>query len=99
MPFGPVNSSATFIPFIHDVNSTWKDVAGSQGVVIDEDTNTNIIVDNIVSWAKSYHLALIYMESQLQVYQSQNLSLNLKKSEIFPKNFEFVGIDVCPNRN
>jgi hypothetical protein len=99
MPFGPVNGPATFIAFIHNVDSTWKDVAQLHGVVINKDTNTNIIIDDIVGWAKSYHLALIYMESQLQVCQSQNLSLSLKKSQIFPKRFEFVGIDVCPNGN
>ena len=27
MPFGPVNRPTTFIAFIHDVNSTWKDLA------------------------------------------------------------------------
>jgi hypothetical protein len=39
------------------------------------------------------------MESQLQVCQSQNLSLSLKKSQIFPKCFEFVGIDMRPDGN
>jgi hypothetical protein len=39
------------------------------------------------------------MESQLCVCQSQNLSLSLKILHIFPKQFEFVGIDVCPNGN
>jgi hypothetical protein len=27
MPFGPVNGPATFIAFIHDMDSTWKDLA------------------------------------------------------------------------
>jgi hypothetical protein len=99
MPFGPVNGPATFIAFIHDVDSTWKDLARSLGVTIDEDTNTNIIVDDILSWAKSLHIALIYMECQLRVCQSQNLSLSLRKSHIFPKRFEFVGIDVGPDGN
>ena len=39
------------------------------------------------------------MECQLQVAQSKNLSLSLKKSSIFPKRVEFVGIDVCPDGN
>jgi hypothetical protein len=99
MPFGPVNGPATFIAFIHDVDSTWKDLARSLGVTIDEDTNTNIIVDDILSWAKSLLIALIYMECQLRVCQSQNLSLSLRKSHIFPKRFEFVGIDVGPDGN
>jgi hypothetical protein len=43
--------------------------------------------------------ALVYMECQLCICQSQNLSLSLKKLHIFPKQFKFVGIDVCPEGN
>jgi hypothetical protein len=39
------------------------------------------------------------MECQLCVAQSQNLSLSLKKSFIFQRHFEFVGIGVCPEGN
>jgi len=85
MPFGPVNSPSTFIAFIHDMDRTWKNVACSLGFVINKDMNTTIIVDNIVSWAKQVNQALLYMECQLCVCQSQNLSLSLKKSHIFPK--------------
>ncbi len=99
MPFGLVNSPSTLIAFIHDMNGTWKDVARSLGIVIDEDMNTTIIVDDIVSWAKQVTAALLYMECQLCVCQSQNLSLSLKKSHIFPKQFEFVGINVSPDGN
>jgi hypothetical protein len=53
MPIGPVNGPATFITFIHDVNSSWKELAKSYGISIDKDTNTNIIIDDILSWAKS----------------------------------------------
>jgi hypothetical protein len=100
MPFGPVNGPAMFIAFIHDVDSSWKELAKSYGILIDKDTNTNIIVDDIIlSWAKSLQIALVYMECQLKICQSQNLSLGLKKSHIFPKQFEFIGIDVCPDSN
>jgi len=39
------------------------------------------------------------MECQLRVCQSQNISLSLKKSHIFFKRFEFVGVDVCIGGN
>ncbi len=99
MPFGPVNSPATFIVFIHDVDNMWKDLAHSHRVIIDEDTNTNIIVDDIVSWAKTYAYAMMYMECQPKICQLQNLSLNLKKLHIFPKQFQFVRIDDCQDKN
>jgi hypothetical protein len=61
MLFGPVNGLFTFVAFIHDIDSTWKNFARSCGLTIDKDTNTNIIVDNILSWAKTYLSALLYM--------------------------------------
>ena len=99
MPFGPVNGPFTFIAFIHDLNGTWQDLARSLGLVINNDLNTTIIVDNIVSWSKTLIMALLYMECQLRVCQSQNLFLSLKKSHIFVKRFEFVGVDVCIEGN
>jgi hypothetical protein len=56
-----------FVAFINNVDSTWKSLASLHGAVINEDTNRNIIVNDIVSWAKWYKTALIYMESQLRV--------------------------------
>ena len=43
MPFGPTNGPATFINFIHDINSIWKELVKSLGITIDNDTNTRII--------------------------------------------------------
>jgi hypothetical protein len=39
------------------------------------------------------------MEFQLIVCQAYRLSLNLRKSFIFPPRFEFVGVDVCDDGN
>jgi len=58
IPFGPVNGPATFIAMIHNLNSVWKKVAKSQGLSIDDDTNTNIIVDDIFNWKKTFAKAL-----------------------------------------
>ncbi len=101
MPFGPTNGPATFINFIHDVNSQWKVLAEKSGLVINDDTNTKIIVDDIFSWAKTINNKLLYIECQLRMCQSYQVSLSLHKSHIFPKRFEFVGINVysdstCP---
>ncbi len=38
--FGPTNKPATFINFIHDVDSQWKALAKSLGLVINDNTNT-----------------------------------------------------------
>jgi hypothetical protein len=99
MPFDPVNGPSTFIAFIHDIDSTWKDLAHLLGLTINDDLNTNIIVDDILSWATTLNIALLYMECQFHVAQLQNLLLSLKKSFIFPKRIEFVGVDVCADGN
>ena len=99
MPFGPTNGPATFINFIYDVDSQWKALAESIGIRINDDTNTRIIVDDIVSHAPDVDKSLMYMECQLQVCRAYRLSLSLKKSFIFPKRFEFVGNDVSADGN
>ncbi len=95
MLFGPTNGPATFINFIHDVDSQWKMLAEKSGLVINNHTNTKIIIANIFAWAKMIGDALLYIECQLCLCQSYRLLLSLCKSHIFPKRFEFVGIDVC----
>ena len=39
------------------------------------------------------------MRCQLKVCQAYHLSLTLSKSHFFPKQFEFVGIDMCDHGN
>ena len=99
MPFGPTNGPATFINFIHDLDSVWKELAKKNGVSIDTNTNTRIIVDDIVSWSDMQDTALKYMRAQLQTCQAYRLSLKLNKSRIFPNRMEFVGVDVCADGN
>ncbi len=100
MPFGPTNGPATFITFIHNVDSQWKAHAQQSGLTTDDNTNTNIIVDNIFIWSSELlEKALLYIECQPRIYQAYQLSLSLYKSCIFSKHFEFVDIDVCLNRN
>ncbi len=69
------------------------------GITIDDATNTRIIVDDIVSHGPTLPISLLYMECQLWVSLAYRLSLSLRKSFIFPRRFEFVGNDVCPNGN
>ena len=99
MPFGPVNSPVIFIDFIHDVDATWKECAMSKGLVFDARTGTRLIVDDIFSWAKTFAEFTKYLECQLQVCLSQNLSLSLKKCLFCPVRMEFVGHDLCEDGN
>ena len=99
MPFGPDNGPATFIAFIHDISSVWKRLAAERGLPVDDDNNSTNIVDDIFGWGSTVSNALCFIECQLIVAKSIRLSISLKKSYIFPKRVEFVGIDVCPDGN
>jgi hypothetical protein len=99
MPFGPTNGPATFIQMIHNLDSAWKALAEERRLTIDDDTNTNIIINDIFNWAKTFREALLYMECQLQICRPYRLSLSLKKSHFFPTRFEFVDINVSADGN
>ena len=99
MPFGPVNGPVIFIVFIHDMDATWKELAKREGVVLNDGIGTRIIVDDIFSWAPTFDVFIKYLECQLKVCMSQNLSLSLKKCLFCPKRMEFVGHDVCADGN
>ena len=76
-----------------------ESAAVKSGLVIDDNTNTKIIVGDILSWTKSLEASSLYIECQLRVCLAYHLSLSLLKSHIFPKHFGFVGIDVCLDGN
>ena len=49
MPFGPTNGLATFISMSYDLNSQRKALATSVGITVGDNTNTRIIVNDIVN--------------------------------------------------
>ena len=61
------------------IDSNWKELAKSYGLTIDDNKNTRIIVDKIVSWADSFKCWLTYMRSQLIVCRAYRLLLALGK--------------------
>jgi hypothetical protein len=60
MPFGPTNGPATFISMIYDLDSQWKALATSVGITVGDDTDTRIIVDDIVSHGPTIDISLLY---------------------------------------
>ena len=67
MPSGPVNGPVIFTVYIHDLDSTWKTLACSRNMIIDDTQGTKIIVDNILSWAKTFKDFIQYLTCQLDV--------------------------------
>jgi hypothetical protein len=68
----------------NDVDSQWKALAQLIGLIINDDTNTKIIVDDIFSWFEFLEKELSYMECQLRICQAYRLSLSLKKVVFSP---------------
>jgi hypothetical protein len=91
MPFGPTNGPATFITFIHIIDSQWKAMVQQKDLINNDNTKTKIIVDDIFSRAKSLPMALIYIKCQLCVCQAYQLSLSLQNSHIFPSASDLLG--------
>ena len=71
----------------------------SRGVAINEDTNTKIIVDDLLNHAIAEGAAFDYMLCQFKVAALQILSFRLPNSSLFPKRVEFVGIDIGIKHN
>jgi hypothetical protein len=87
MPFGPTNSPATFVNFIYEGDSQQKLLAYNNGININNNTNTCIIIEDIVSHGKDLSMSLLYMECQLKVCMVYHLLLSLVKSHFFPTHF------------
>jgi hypothetical protein len=47
MPFKPTNGPATFVNFIYNIDSVWKELAKSIGVPVGDATNTRIIIETL----------------------------------------------------
>jgi hypothetical protein len=80
MPFGPTNGPAMFISFIHDVDSQWKAIIQQTGLIVDDNTNTKIIVYDIFSWAKLLETALLYeinVSPEMEFFLVFNLCRNV----------------------
>ena len=50
-----------------NINGKWQVLAIDNGVTIDDNTNTKIIVDDCFNWAISEDQAILYMEAQFTV--------------------------------
>ena len=51
-----------FLSFIHDMDSTWKELAETKDLTIGNDTNTTMIVNDILSWAKQTEICIVVYE-------------------------------------
>ena len=67
MPFGTVNVPPIFIGMMFDMKFEWQTLSKLRGVAINEDTNTKIIVDNLLNHAITEDSEFEYMLCQFKV--------------------------------
>ena len=73
MPVGPVNGLVIFTRMMFNINGEWLVMPIDNGVTIDDDTNTNIIVDDCFNWAILKDQAILYMEAQFTLPRSRGI--------------------------
>ena len=99
MAFGTVNGPVIFIIFLHDIDSTWKELACCRGISIDNNNNNKIIVDDNFSWYPIFKTCLKCLTCHFLASLLKNLSISLKNILSLPTRMKFVGIDICTNIN
>ncbi len=103
MTFRPTNGPMTFIQMIHDLDSAWKDLAARTGLTVDNNTNTNIIVDDIFNWAIYFNNSLQYMECQLWICKAYCFTLiyinnyhHVYPCQLIPTYVDFHNAKIIP---
>ena len=99
MPFGLRNAPAIFIAMMHDLKALWDILQEQKGVPTDHDNGTTIIVDDNLIFARTLKNALIIFECVCIIAMKYHLTWKLKKAQFFPKEIEFVGVDIAISGN
>ena len=99
MPFGLQNAPAIFIAMMHDLKALWDILQEEKGVPTDHDNGTTIIVDGNLIFAHTLKNALIIFECICIIAMKYHLTWTLKKAQFFPKEIEFVGVDIAISGN
>ena len=99
MPFGPVNGPVIFVIMIYDLKDHWDSLASQWGVILDNFTNSIIIIDDTFIFSNDENTIFLYLESILEISKRYNLSWKLEKCEFFSERFEFVGTDIASAGN
>ena len=94
MPFGLHNAPAVFVAMMHDLKQLWMNLSAKRGIPSSENEGSTIIVDDVFIFAISKDDAFILLECIVIIARKYHLTLKLKKCQWFPREVEFVGVDV-----
>jgi hypothetical protein len=99
MPFGLRNAPAIFVMMMHDLKALWTKLCEKEGITPSENEGTTIIIDDIFLYAISEDNAFIILRCIALIARKYHLTMKLKKCQWFPKEVEFVGVDISVKGN
>ena len=99
MPFGLKNVPAVFVQIMHNMKALWMQLCEKCGVPPSQDEGTTIIIDDIFIYAVTEDNIFIILECIAMIARKYHLTLKLKKCQWFPKEIEFVGVDISKSGN
>ena len=96
MPFGLQNAPAIFITMMHNLKALWDILQEQEGVPTNHDNGTTIIVDDNLIFARTLKNALIIFKCVCIIAMKYH---PIKKAQFFPKEIEFVGVNITISGN
>ena len=96
MPMGATNAHPVFVALVSKFKKEWDAMARQQGL---EGFGSQVIVDDIMLYARDAATLIKYFVCVLQVLQHYRCTAKLRKCRFFPPVAEFVGLDVHPDGN
>ena len=99
MPFGLRNAPAIFIAMMHDLKQMWTTECEQEGIRPSPDEGSTIIMDDWFLFSYSLENAFIIVTCVCRIARKYHLTWKLKKCQWFPKEVEFVGVDVSTHGN
>ena len=99
IPFGPKKSPVAYVAMAHDLQEIWRDLAIKEGIGVDENEGTTIIIDDTLLFSISEDNMFVLARCVCIVARKYCLTWKLKKCRWFPQELEFVGVDVSKYGN
>eukprot|EP00978_Attheya_sp_CCMP212_P039627 scaffold207860_cov39-Attheya_sp.AAC.1 len=99
MPFGLRNCPIVFIAMMHDMKEKWEELCALNGIDPAINEGSIIIMDDTLLYAIPSENAFTILCAVCTVPRKYHLTWKLKKCRLFPKKFEYVGVDLSIEGN
>ena len=99
MPFGLKNAPAIFTAMMYDLRAEWTQLCQEKGISASNDNGSTIIIDDTFVWAINEDQMFDILHCIAKVSRKYHLTWKLKKCRWFPKEVEFVGVDLSIEGN